>query len=295
MLAALALGAVTGCTELRSIDELGAETCDHDVAQAPRNNCPVRETPEDDMTACADGCDNDGDSFVDCQDDDCARFAATLCLDTMENTIGRCSDGIDNDGDGPFDCNDPNCFASPDPTIDEFCELAEENTVEECMDGLDNDANSFTDCADRGCTRDARASAAAIEHCMMVAELSENTAWPTGDVARCDDGTDNDGDGLVDCQDPECGHAPNCVGGGDIPPREYPLACDNGIDDDQDGVMDCEDPDCLYSRRLSVCSDAQSMAARCGSRECGNGPCGISCGTCPVGQRCTEEYLCVPL
>jgi len=50
----------------------------------------------------------------------------------------------------------------------------------------------------------------------------------------CDNTLDDDGDGLVDCEDPDC----ECI-----------EICDNGIDDDQDGLPDCEDPDC-------ACTDA---------------------------------------
>lgn len=50
----------------------------------------------------------------------------------------------------------------------------------------------------------------------------------------CNNTLDDDGDGLVDCQDPDC----ECI-----------EICDNGIDDDQDGLPDCEDPDC-------ACTDA---------------------------------------
>ncbi|MFO0795797.1 MAG: Ig-like domain-containing protein, partial [Candidatus Brocadiaceae bacterium] len=46
----------------------------------------------------------------------------------------------------------------------------------------------------------------------------------------CDDGLDNDGDGFVDCADTDC-----------EPCREI---CNNGLDDDRDGLVDCDDPDC---------------------------------------------------
>ena len=31
-------------------------------------------------------------------------------------------------------------------------------------------------------------------------------------IVACQDGLDNDGDGLVDCADPDCAEASNCVG-----------------------------------------------------------------------------------
>ena len=65
----------------------------------------------------------------------------------------------------------------------------------------------------------------------------------------CDDGSDNDGDGLVDCDDPDCASAVTCR------PREI---CGNCIDDDGDGLVDYEDPDCcdnttsLVIRKMSL-------------------------------------------
>jgi hypothetical protein len=49
----------------------------------------------------------------------------------------------------------------------------------------------------------------------------------------CDNGVDDDGDGLIDCDDPDCVNAPNC--------REI---CNDGIDNDGDGLIDGEDPNC---------------------------------------------------
>lgn len=54
----------------------------------------------------------------------------------------------------------------------------------------------------------------------------------------CDNGTDDDGDGVVDCSDADCNSFGNCTatGSGEI--------CDNGVDDDGDGLIDCNDADC---------------------------------------------------
>lgn len=52
---------------------------------------------------------------------------------------------------------------------------------------------------------------------------------------HCQDGLDDDGDGLTDCDDPDCFATLQCT-------RES--ECENGLDDDGDGLADCEDPDC---------------------------------------------------
>ncbi|NRA75235.1 MAG: hypothetical protein HRU16_04780, partial [Planctomycetes bacterium] len=54
----------------------------------------------------------------------------------------------------------------------------------------------------------------------------------------CDDGIDNDLDGLIDCFDPDCNGSPNCFEGDSV-------TCSDGIDNDGDGAIDCLDPDCF--------------------------------------------------
>jgi hypothetical protein len=50
------------------------------------------------------------------------------------------------------------------------------------------------------------------------------------------DGADDDGDGLIDCDDPDCAADASCATG--------ETACVDGRDDDGDGLTDCDDPDC---------------------------------------------------
>ena len=51
----------------------------------------------------------------------------------------------------------------------------------------------------------------------------------------CDDGEDNDGDGLTDCDDPNCAGDEACL---------TDEICDDGLDKDGDSYVDCEDCDC---------------------------------------------------
>lgn len=67
---------------------------------------------------CRDSIDNDGDGFLDCDDQDCEAYCPVPEDDPM-----LCSDGRDNDADGLTDCDDPDCGAfctdaSSDPTHD---------------------------------------------------------------------------------------------------------------------------------------------------------------------------------
>src|SRR5262249_27564930 len=54
----------------------------------------------------------------------------------------------------------------------------------------------------------------------------------------CHNGIDDDGDGLIDCHDPDCASAPGCEG---------IEVCGDCIDNDGDGLVDYDDPDCCSS------------------------------------------------
>jgi hypothetical protein len=65
-------------------------------------------------------------------------------------------------------------------------------------------------------------------------------------VRTVPNGVDDDGDGLVDCNDTDCLCDPACQ----APPAgnlRY-----SGRDDDGDGLADCYDPDCAECPRLPV-------------------------------------------
>ncbi len=81
-----------------------------------------------------------------------------------------------------------------------------------------------------------------------------NAAVRPGLPEACSDTFDNDCDGAVDCEDPECldrscGLGLNCLG-----TRCGESACGNGADDDLDGLIDCADQDCdLRACGAGVC------------------------------------------
>jgi hypothetical protein len=63
---------------------------------------------------------------------------------------------------------------------------------------------------------------------------------PEGEI--CDNGVDDDEDGLVDCDDESCSTDPACM----------ETVCNDGIDDDEDGLVDCDDPDCENNWRCMM-------------------------------------------
>ncbi|MBI2560020.1 MAG: hypothetical protein HYW14_02675 [Planctomycetes bacterium] len=85
----------------------------------------------------------------------------------------------------------------------------------------------------------------------------------------CDDGMDNDCDGLVDCDDDDC-HVDNdndgCYAqpcGNDCDDNDSSKCgteiCDDGKDNDCDGFVDCNDPDCQIDKDNDGC-----LAPPCG-------------------------------
>jgi len=102
----------------------------------------------------------------------------------------------------------------------------------QCADGIDDDWDGKIDLADPGCSD--------------AVDASEHTAsW------ACDDGYDNDGDGLADA-----GFDPGCPGPNAMP--ENPV-CDDGIDNDGDGFVDFADPQCSTARPY-----AEKSSSSCG-------------------------------
>lgn len=89
----------------------------------------------------------------------------------------------------------------------------------------------------------------------VVGDLPGGCEQQSPPILDCADGVDElDGDGLIDCADPDCASSWVCdfdvVGEGD---------CADGIDGDNDGAIDCADADCgaINTCRESECLDSE--------------------------------------
>ncbi len=101
-------------------------------------------------------------------------------------------------------------------SIDSEYVETKENTIEACFDGVDNDDDGYYDCADYDCSD--------FSACMMCGNYkdhpdTEEEEGSTQDCLPsytedtdilCSDTYDNDLDGLIDCDDPNCSEADIC-------------------------------------------------------------------------------------
>ncbi|MAQ14900.1 MAG: hypothetical protein CMN30_08905 [Sandaracinus sp.] len=75
---------------------------------------------------------------------------------------------------------------------------------------------------------------------------------------QCQDGMDDDGDGLTDCADSDCFENQACMFGGSEERNDQ--RCSDWVDNDGDGLLDCEDPDCT-GPGLTVCLGSANHGA----------------------------------
>ena len=101
------------------------------------------------------------------------------------------------------------------------------------------------------------AFATALAGTLLVAALPAMAAGEDT-PATCQDGKDNDMDGLADCADSECTVMTFC----EAPPapagyEDTPALCKDGADADGDGKVDCNDPDCAV---MTFCESTAGQA-----------------------------------
>ena len=98
----------------------------------------------------------------------------------------------------------------------------------------------------------------------------------TNPVAEvCGNATDDDCDGMQDCDDDDCATDPHCANPNCTP---VPEICNNGVDDDCDNIGDCDDADCS--------ADSHCANANCGTLQNPTGSLALPDGACDVSGTC---------
>lgn len=321
---------------------------------------------------CGNGTDDDDDGRVDCADPQCpagsvcgtnglaCQAGACACPGNGGAPEGAgelsCDDGFDNDCDGKIDCIDPSCTG-------QLCTMtsgaagacgqgqcqchATASTESVCSDGVDQDCDGILDCADSDCQPlgntlggvcDARGNTCSVNlgagsTCTV---CSGNGGRKEVAETSCGDGFDNDCDGIVDCQDPDCASlacdttGKTCIAATRLctcgsAEASGEVTCNDGSDNDCDGKIDCADEDCAAATcgasglacagSTCACSGnggvAEASEARCGdgrdndcdgAADCADFGCrpapgstyGLSCDTgLSSGLRCSASATCV--
>lgn len=170
------------------------DTCDPSTGCRNTPNTDVCDDgdPCTDGDRCRDGACVGGENICDCeQDSDCEAFE---------------------DGDmcnGTLVCVDARCQVDPDTII--TCDPGQDTG---CRENVCNPADgtcSMTDVADGAACDDANACTSGDACAAGVC---------SGDECCCNDQADNDGDGLTDCDDPDCHEDPACGGCIQVPQPE---------------------------------------------------------------------------
>ena len=261
------------------IDDDGDELVDLDDPGCAGAGDGDEDDPEE-PAACANGLDDDGDGLADYPDDP-GCLGPGWGEEREPARLPRCSNGIDDDGDGATDYpDDADC-----PYAGATSELAVPGS---CENGLDDDGDELVDAADPDCRfgdpaeedgEQLRLAAGCASPGSQGAPWAETSCARGADGAlataplsprelpRCANSRDDDGDGLVDAEDPGCAgpldqdevesteaapcldwskDAAVCVYAGasqDAPGG--PAACEDGLDNDGDGLVDADDPGCF--------------------------------------------------
>jgi len=159
---------------------------------------------------------------------------ASCRLNLPEDGRYRCASDADCGGQG-FICHAPGTGLA-------FCCLpGTEGCAAAAADG--GSASDAGGCLGADLMTDARNCGACGQLCLLGERCAQGVCAPAGEQ-NCATGADEDGDGLVDCADPDCdaqscGKGCGCKGG-----ARSEVDCRDGVDNDDNGKKDCDDPAC---------------------------------------------------
>ncbi|MDP3728158.1 MAG: hypothetical protein Q8R18_01755 [bacterium] len=187
---------------------------------------------------CGNSKDDDGDTFIDCKDSDCASACVAVgTQSTCNDVLPTCADGVDNDVDDLIDIADP-----------------------ECGDWGDEELGGYT-CADtdseEGDPYLVRGTLTLTSSSGTETVFEDDCSKDTLGEYSCDDTGDNDYlSVLINCAT-DYGYTYTCEWGACVTKED----CGDEIDNDGDGDVNCDDSDCEGdSDCVGSCSDSDSSA-----------------------------------
>ncbi|MFK8007335.1 MAG: LamG-like jellyroll fold domain-containing protein [Saprospiraceae bacterium] len=165
-------------------------TTTYTVTVTDLNSCTVTDQititivscPED----CTDGIDNDGDGLTDCDDPDCAPIANNATLNTCDNSNMT--------GSGTFFLHDANPTVSSESGV----MISYHSTLLDAQNGANVLISPYTSNDATVYSRVERISTG----CFSTSEITLDVGAKCPE--NCNNGKDDDGDGLIDCDDPDC-------------------------------------------------------------------------------------------
>ena len=160
---------------------------------------------------CSDGKDNDGDTKIDCADEDCQSESIIVCNGSSPVSPlpdksqwpalikTACTNGIDDNSNGFTDCGDFDCRDNFE--VVDCQDLPPEGNNATCSDGIDNDKDGKTDCEDGNCQGE---SIVVCNGNVPASPMPAQSEWTNLANTRCSDGADNDNNTHKDCDDFGC-------------------------------------------------------------------------------------------
>ncbi len=207
----------------------------------------------------------------------CSLFLGIACSD--DDSSGNreiCNNLVDDDGDGLTDCADSDCLNAANCTAntcdnDGICEAANGETSTTCPN----------DCPVTACDNDGICEAAQGETTANCPNDCQTTQ-----TEICDNNTDDDGDGAIDCADTDCANDAACQ------TTDIELSCVGlfqcynccGSDTTCYDACDALASSSAGTQMTAINSCAQSSCAT----ECGSGGTSESCNTC-VDTNCSSQ------
>jgi hypothetical protein len=328
LLVGVAAGVASGGPAL-SLNWYGGGACDDALAQNPGDPAGCRYDARE--TKCADGVDNDSDELTDAFDPDC------ICANEADLRAGElgacsgmlaptsCADGLDNDRDGAVDCNDADC-ANQESCLCAFsvwnpltwaCGLGAGNSGAAgggAGAGGPSNAGNGSEVPPSDPVPNNPSDLLPKEICeprsaTPATATNQGGMGPAGQASgMMEVNEDEDGDGLVNCDDPDC-HTCDptqfCFKQDDPSCGEV---CNDGIDNDNNGYVDCDDPNCESTEMCTCpnnfCDSGEACSADClsevycydmvdndedGRTDCADSDC-VSSPDCQQSEKCDDGF-----